>query len=257
MKRLLLFFLPLIPICSCKKDGTNSTIDSSIHVTMREEHKGSTTYLKLLLATEKQYSCSNYQINCSGGTLGNTISLKISGYSKPSFCLTSIGPAVAELSLGHLEPKTYLIEIDFQGRMYSGKLKVDEGAYQLSFNKSKPFLADKPLLRRIPTSTIWGYVGYHKSGSFPKVQGFLDSLVYLGAGPANLSAGDYNEFTIDPGGQIQTPANTGYYFYQPFVMKYPGNLSLVNQLVKNYGCNLRDSMNIGLYTHTGEFYHSW
>ena len=252
------FILFTLTFCgSCHRRNTVSSTNSNIFVRLQEEFKGSTTNLKLFLFTEEKFGCSNYSLLSSGRVIGNTISLTVSGISKGEICLTSIGPATAEINLGALENKTYLIEITHQGKMYSGSLKVSEDAYLLTFNKTKPFIGDNPMLKRIPPSTIWGYVGYHKASTANTVKGFVDSVIYLGGQYRSYPEGNYYEFYVDGSGQPIIPANTGYYFYRPVLMHYSGDLIQLQKLIRRYGLTYRDSLNIGIYTRTGEFYYSW
>lgn len=247
----------LLLLCGCKKDTLVDKIDSDIKIKMWETVDSTSRTLQFYCSTEKEYGCSNFGISKTFNKSSHNIDIDFNGILLSDFCLTSIGPATTTIDLGTLSNGIYNLNIKVERKKSEGKLIVTSNYYEITLDKQKQLQIINSPLYRIPTNTIWGTVGYHSSSTTTLVQTFIDSLQLLGATVETYQPGDYGYFEINSGGQIKPPANHGYYFVRPFIYNYSGNTSLLKKLVKNYGANYNDSLNIILYTTKGEIFRSW
>jgi len=257
MRRLTHTTILLLLLCSCRKDAPVDQIGSDIKIKMLETVDSTKRTLQFYCSTEKEYSCSNYGISKTFSKSSDNIDIDFNGIIISNLCLTSIGPATTTIDLGTLSNGTYNLDIKVERKKSSGQLIVTSDHYTITLDKQKQLQIINSPLQRIPTNTIWGTVGYHTSSTATLVQTFIDTLQILGATAQTYQSGDYGYFQINSSGQISPPQNHGYYFIRPFIFNYAGNTSTLKTLVKNYGTNYGNSLNIRLYTTKGEIFRSW
>lgn len=241
----------------CRKDVMINAIDSNINIKMLETVDSTKRTLKLYCSTEKEYNCSNFGIINTINQPSNKIEIDFNGITVPDFCLTSLGPARTTIDIGTLSNGTYDLDIKVENEKSAGQLIVTSEYYKINLDPQKQLQITYPTLNRIPTNTVWGTVGYHSSNSANLVQTFIDSLQLLGTTIQTYQSGEYGYFQINPSGQILPPQNHGYYFIRPYIFNYSGSTSALKKLVKNYGTNYGNSLNIILYTTKGETFRSW
>ncbi len=213
--------------------------------------------LQFYCSTEKVYGCSNYSINKTLRKSSDNINIDFSGILIYDFCLTSLGPATTIVDLGTLSSGTYNLNIKVDRNRGEGRLIVTSDYYVIELDKQKQLKIINTPLHRVPTNTIWGTVGYHRSSTATLVQTFIDSLQFLGATAQTYQSGHYGYFEINSRGEIILPQNHGYYYIRPFIFNYDSNTSSLKKIVKNYGANYGDSLIINLYTTKGELFRSW
>jgi hypothetical protein len=110
MKNIILLTLITIICLSCNKDDSeysqfmnSNSIQSNVEFQIIENYS---TYgaiqpptLKLRLKTVDQFGCSNYSITTTEFNNGNELIIRFEEIFKPTFCLTSIGPAETVINL--------------------------------------------------------------------------------------------------------------------------------------------------------------
>jgi len=254
-----LSFIPafLLLLFGCSKDNSINKIDSDIKINMRETVDSTKRSLQLYCSTEKVYECSNYVISKIFSKSSERIEINFTGIRDLTVCFNSFGPATTTIDLGIISNGTYKLIIEVEGKKSEGKLIVTSDYYKISLDKEKQLQIINSTLNRIPANTIWGTIGYHKSSTAQLVQTFIDSLQLFGSTTQTYQSGDFGYFQINSSGQILPPENHGYYFIRPYIYRYSGNTSVLKTLVKNYGTDYGDSLNIILYTTKGEIFRSW
>jgi hypothetical protein len=74
--------------------------------------------------TEREYSCSNFEIiNCEK-TRNNEIYIHFKKVKVSDLCLTSLGPAKCTIDLGKLSDGEYSVTFELNNKKTKGKLKV-------------------------------------------------------------------------------------------------------------------------------------
>ena len=245
-----------LAITGCDKDNeTVSNIDSEIVITMKES---SSRTLQLYLSTTKIYPCCNFPIDLSWKKSSNIIDISIKGVIGTDFCLTALGPATATIDLGLLSNGTYLLHFHNGHLKRSGELIVSSNSYKINFVDNPNFHFTNTPLNKVPENTIWGLVGYHEQGTTSLVQSFLNDLVNLGAEKKKYNSGYYNAFEINKNGEITYPGTLwGYWFDQPFIFHYSGNIANVDKLVEQYARDYKEKLSITVNTDKGERFLSW
>jgi hypothetical protein len=242
---------------ACKKDESAKTNKSAINIKMWETLGNAQRIMKLHCSTEKHYPCSNFIINYTLTTNNEMILIDFIGTVEPKECLTAIGPASTTINLGTISNGTYNFEISVDKRKSKGALIVTSDYFKIDLDRQKNVSLPYTVLNRIPNGTIWGTIGYNTASSATIAQSFVDDLESLGASAQPYNAGEYGHFKIDENGQILPPENHGNYFNRPFIYHYTGNTQGLENIVKDYGQNHGDLLNITLFTTNGEEFRSW
>ena len=238
-----------------KATETVSNIDSEIVITMNES---SSRTLQLYLSTTKIYPCCNYPIDLSWKSSSNIIDVSVKGVIETDFCFTALGPATMSIDLGVLSNGTYLLNFHDGHLKRSGELIVSSNSFKINFVDNPIFRFPNTPLNKVPENTIWGLVGYHEQGTASLVQSFFNDLVNLGAEKKKYNSGYYSAFEIDKDGEITYPgALWGYWFDQPFIFHYSGNIANVDTLVEQYARDFKEKLNITVNTDKGEQFLSW
>lgn len=255
--RYLSLFVCALLIVACKKDSMESRIDSDVKISMWEYSDSTGRKLELKCETDKSYGCCNYTILHSLSVSGSNIEINFTGIYQPDMCLTSFGPATTSVDLSSLPNGSYPLTIRVERRKSQGNLIVTSDYYEIDLDETRSVEIITPVLRRIPANTIWGTVGYHSNATSMLVQSFVDSLQFYGAAIQPNAPGYYGYFDIDANNAILPPDNHGYYFIRPFIFSYSGNSHSIKTLVRNYGLNFGDSLNIDLRSTQGHHFMSW
>lgn len=234
-------------------DVTYKEIESDIKVRMAEIlfEKTPQTFL-LFFSTEKIYPCSNYQIVHSFEQDSNKIIIKLSEIAVPYFCLTAPRAANTIIDLGAIVSGEYQLEIHIGEDKNVGQLIVTPDYYKMHFEEPKQLQIEYSSINRVPPNTIWGELTYYTDSTEALAQSFIDSLELLGATKQYYNQGNYLYFQIDSLGQISTQQADDNYFKFQYIYNYTRNTSKIDSLVRNYGQNYGDSMNIVIYTKEGE-----
>jgi hypothetical protein len=270
MKYILLISLSFL-IFSCKKESLDDEIipieeeewtteiiykeiESDIKIRMTEMLLEETpqTFL-LFISTEKIYPCANYGIVHSVQQDSTKIILEFSKIIVPNICMTAPEHAKTIIDLGAITNGEYELEVIVGDNKSVGQLIVTSQYFNINFEEPKQLQIEYSSINRVPPNTIWGEVRYYAAPSEVLAKSFIDSLEFLGATKQLYNQGEYLYFQIDSLGQIspQQQAND-YYTKIKYIYNYPKNTSEIDSLVKNYGRNFGDSLDIVVYTKEGE-----
>jgi hypothetical protein len=120
MKKLTLLFTLFFLFGSCKKDYQLEKIDSDILVIADQQDSN----IEIRCETEREYSCSNFEIINSEKTKNNEITVHFKKIKVSDLCLTSLGPASCAIDLGKLSDGEYSVTFELNNKKTNGKLKV-------------------------------------------------------------------------------------------------------------------------------------
>lgn len=260
MKQIILSILLfwLLNLAGCQDLGEEAApLESGLVINLSENLAPSQRTLTFNCSTEKIYGCMNFRIiNRVRVGLGS-IAIWFDGIDNPHICLTALGPARANIELGTLTNGNYNITISTAKQITQATLDVTADRYVIVYKPNLHVSFEHRILYRVPSTTYWGFIGYHRESSLRLAQEFVDSLRRLGTQPVRLSNGYYGYFETDSSGNIITPNNLGYYFVKPFAHRFVGDSLAIRSLVKRFGKSLGDSLTIRVYGSRGEAYYSW
>lgn len=256
---LLMVFLFATSACS-KDDNEQDDYElGGVEIKMWENIDAVPRTLQLRCETRQIFPCCNWGITHTVNVSSEAIDIRFKDIYIPDICLTATGPATAHIDLGSLSEGTYNLNLSAPGSHDSGSLIVNDDYYKLSLNfpYSSRLAFPYDQLNRIPENTIWGHVGYHSEDTEPLVDSFIDDLREKGAEPDDYLHGEYGYFRILNTGEIETSKYHGYHLIEPFIFDYQDDMSSVEELVKYYGLNHGDDLNISVFTCGGERFLSW
>ena len=244
---------------SCNKDDEMQEKPrlGVIEIKMFENIDSVPRVLQLRCETKEIFRCCNWPIRNTASVSDDDIDIRFEDIFIPDICLTAFGPATAQIDLGSLSEGTYNLNLSAPGSHNGGKLIVNDDYYKLNFPHTNKFVFPYDQLNRIPEHTIWGHVGYHSEDTEPLVESFIDDLRDKGAEPGDYLTGEYGYFRILNTGEIETSEHHGYHLIKPFIFDYQEDMSSVEELVKYYGQNHGDDLNISVFTCSGESFLSW
>jgi hypothetical protein len=257
MKTMLLLITYSMLILGYKMDLPDSDFDQNIGIRLIEDIDSTKRTLTLKCGTEEYFPCSNFSIATSHTVGDDKITVNFTGITKSSICKRSPGPATASISLGTLNHNIYELEINIGSSRIIGHMAVSDSSYKVTIPDQSRVRFVNPDLYRVPEHTIYGSVHYHSGTTSPLVQSFFDSLKHYGATSALFLPGDYGDFQIGGDGQIVQTKNTAYYFTQHFIYKYADSSESLERLVRHFGLQYPDLLQIRLHTTQGESFYSW
>lgn len=252
-------FIALISLIStsCRKKLDSGEQVGAIKATMVEtlDSTGTGRHLVLNFATIKVYACCNFNIKYEMMREGNVINIRFGEVNMPPMCLTSLGPATAQIDLGVLPTGTYTLNL-VSGITNISTLTVDNNQCNLSPVSGSNISYTRTTLLKVPENTIWGYVCFDSTGTSPALLNtFFDSLSILGAQNISFTPGDYGFFQLNAGNAF--PHRDGCLYSRQFIYKYTASLPRLKQLVWNYWGLSNQTFYINLHTDMGYNYMSW
>ncbi len=260
MKTQISYILPIIfltVISSCNKTEINSTFDENIKIKMIETVDSVKRTLSFNIYTEKIFACSNYLIDANYTLTNEKITINLVKIITPIICLTSLGSAATIINIKDLANKTYDLELNFGTQKINGQFDVTTGSYTATLPIQTKVQFVNPDLKRIPNNTIYGTVHYHSAYTSSIIQKFIDTIQLYGATQSLYPIGNYEQFQIEPNGQIKQTQDLGYYFTQYYIFNYSDNSEQLKNLVKRFGINYGDLLLITLNSSKGETFYSW
>ncbi len=263
----LLGFILIITIFGCTDlgiiSGNNSggdkpviIADNRIIMTPIEHLDTLGRYFTLSSQTEEIYGCMNYSILYTKYEVNNMINIDFNGIDMPEFCLTALGPAVAEIILGEIPNGKYSLK--FKNEDYSiASLDVTDESFLITCEDTSQVIFEYKELMRVPANTIWGWVEYNTTDSAVVAQSFLDSLINIGAISETYSPGYYRYFSIDENGDIQYNGGHGSRYILPFIFYYTGDTLAIHNVVDNFADLYHPNILTVVYNDNGNSFYSW
>lgn len=123
----------MIFIAGCGKDKAvdpDPTQAMAVNLTMAEKVEGNDRELVFYIATDQIFGCCNNLIQNEVLRQDNLVNIYFDGIYFPDICLTALGPATAEISMGDLAPGNYMIYLN-NGSLSNFVLKVTAESYTI------------------------------------------------------------------------------------------------------------------------------
>jgi len=236
------------------------TINSAIKLTSFENLDPVAPTFELRCLTDSLYDCTNYQIEFLLDTNADTFDLIFTEIDRPGVCLPGNGRAFAIINLGDLAGGTYQFPVTVNNVVASADLVVTDSTIEVIGGDSTWTNFLRPILRRIPSNTIWGQVGYNLIAALDSANTFFDSLVSIGAVAETLSTGSYGYFYFNGSGNpdsiLELGPSIGTNFRIPYVYTFSGDTATLHSLITAYA-NQGNVVEVNVITSEGYEYRSW
>lgn len=259
MRKTTIFILVFFNL-ACEKEDLlkGNAIDSAIEIEIRED-LGSKSIV-LVCKSEKQYPCVNFPILTEQSFKeNNKISITFTNVDESEICFTTMGPAIAKIDLKGLSNGKYELELNNGGLKNKGAISISDTEISLDFKNLKGIKIAMPLVKRVPSNSYWGTIGYARESSENAVNQFIDKLVKTGANFNKQSVGVYTHYRIDNSGQLVFDVkNSGYYYGKGLIFQYNGDELELQNLIQIDGKELKkDDIYINLNTFKGDRFFNW
>jgi len=236
------------------------SINSAINLTSFEKLDSGLVSFELRCLTDSFYSCANYTIGFQLDTIADTLDLTFTEISRPGVCLPATAKAFAIVNLGAIANGTYQFPITVKSVSAPAQIVVTDSTIEITNGDSTWTKILRPVLHRIPDSTIWGQVGYNQASALDSANTFFDSLVSIGASAETLSTGSYGYFYFDNAGNpdsiLELGPSIGTTFRIPYVYHYTGDTATLHSLITAYA-NQANVVEVNVITSEGYEYRSW
>lgn len=228
-------------------------IDSKVIFSLTEEIQRTGRNVSFQFHTERMYGLAGYHIFSSLSKTGNCISIQLNGILASQIGATILMPATASVDLGALPNDIYTMNFKINGVTIAAIMLVSDTSFVTKIQPNNLIEIATPRVLRVPRNIIWGQA---ESISPSVYQSFLDSLVFLGATPATLMAGQYHYFSINEDGSFSIPSMLGFPYGCHFLYRFDPDTMVSRSLVKRFAKRYRDSICVELLGGRGENYYT-
>ncbi len=150
--------------------------------------------LGLRFSTTKLYPCENVKLEGRADWLPADVFISLDRIVQPAKCKEGNAPAIAFFSMADRAEGSYKCKLNLGGEVdLNGTLDIAADMVRVSFEQRAGVSVRRPSLNRIPSSTVWGWVGFKNDADLPTAQQFLAELSSLTAEPS-LPAGYFGDF---------------------------------------------------------------
>ena len=242
----LLIQLTFIAGCNSISPNNNVKLDSKVKFEIYEAHPASVNSnigipeIHLRIITEKIYPCSNYRINTFQNISGGNISIYLPSLNVPDICLTSLGPAIADIPLNLINRK-YNLKLIFNGITDNYDVDISDSVIYLNNNVGDMSTPVYYKYFRYPKNSFAYYCGTLIEDKYI-CDDFLDTLKsYL----------KLKEFYFPQDGQKPYHDSLGGHYYEMparfFIYNNDEDFNKIGNILSSYKKNvIKDKQGIGI-----------
>jgi hypothetical protein len=233
-----LLVLVCLQACSLNKKADNEVVidvDDEFQLRYVENLMTPEDDLIFFLESIRNRECERDTVVMEIATFSSAVRLDIDVVNATNNCLPGTQPSTTEAATANMENSLTALSIHLEGLVDNqGQILKDDQTYSIKMETSYGFYLPYETMRRVPESSIWGYVGF--TPNFSSIaQDLIDELYNL-SDDINLEEGQYGYFTADKNGDIRIEGLNELAMYtRPFIRSYkPGNLIAVRALFEKY-----------------------
>lgn len=250
----------ILLLVSCAKDdpaGQNFVFDLEEEFELRLKENLSnidSLGLDIELVSLSEFNCTNVGISTLANIFGGErIRVAVEDLLVPEICDEGSAPAVGSSFIGHLAPREYQITVTLVNEIENeGTLTVFPDHYEINIEEENGLTIPHSRLNKIPTQTIWGYVGYDNADIAIADELMADMLQFLQT--TSLTSGNYGHFQLSEGGQVILPEseNIKTTSYQTFVFTLNSTVDELQRKVEDSYCpQYQSEIDLKIYVANG------
>lgn len=227
--------LTWLAACKVEDDPKGQVVKVEPEFTIEPmELLGQQTFFAFRIQSIDLQPCDNYGVDAVLWQGNGQVNLVIKNLITPENCNPIPAKAADTALMAIPDPGTYFLQITLKDAIFNqGLLEVTPEKYTIQLNSQNGFHMLHNELYRIPTRTIWGYVGYeNKSEGQPYADQFLSDLDTLTT-DALLSPGFYGHFIVNSNSVNLLPPPQHTYF-KPFVARLESSTNTLKDLIALY-----------------------
>ena len=249
------FFLALIFIGSCKLSDDEKDLIINVDdefVLDFSESLGDIRSLVIKMESVEIQDCLNSTIDHSVVFADKKLQVYINDVVTASDCVQGEAVATSNANAGNIPIGNYEVEFDIQNTVTSiGQLEVSAEQYDFQMNSRNGLVFRHFILKRIPESTIWGYVAYDdEAAAGNKPVTFLADIASISKN-TDLPYGFYGHFDLQSD-KLQLRESPNRNFLQTFYFSFDGELDDISNLLEQYRSTSNGALELKVFTWNGE-----
>lgn len=247
----------LLLVLACEKKVQEPSIlladlDDEFEIGMWEVLGEEERELNFLLETIHEQDCENQSIKANVSYRVNGFVLNIEEITKPQMeeCIPKRTTAKGTSQLGQMDGGVYEIQINLKSEVINkGKLLVSQEKYEILMDSDFGFFLPRPVLRRIPENTIWGYIAYNDQVDETIASEFIQRMLEF-TRPANLEKGYYGHFEL--GEQFDLQQKPEEEHWAGFLLRVTEQMIQIRKTLNQFRNKYPDEVTIKMWTSEGE-----
>ena len=251
------YILAGISACSFLGEGEPFLIvnvDEDIQFDWRE--KLGTPYnqdiLEITLTSQETFDCDGIEFDHSVIFQEGIIHIAVKGYIIPELCngISNHAKSTFEVPINdRVNPVNFKIG---QNVNISGMIQKLAGKYLISVPPNKGLLIQNETLKTVPSNLLWGIVSSDSLATIP--HSWWETDLYDYSSDAKLDAGYYGHFLLDGDGFVVLNNYPIKEYAIPFIFKYNGDRSVIQQKVQSFKDTFGDFSSIFCQASNGEIF---
>ena len=235
LKKSLLFsflFTSGLAFTGCQDDDESYMFPVSMEIELRELVVDAERQPGVFLSTLRDYECLNYEISYDYTHHGDQRRLVIEGISKPTMCITSIGPATALVPLGAMQTGEHIVEFAIGNDNISTSFDLDQDLLNISVldGVSDYLKFAETQMHRLPDDYVWGSILPKTGGEQVDFSAFFKDLWSQGAEQQEPQPGNYGFFKVLEDETVFFDGSHEFSPKNPFFCIFPYEFELIQQI---------------------------
>lgn len=211
-----------------------------------------TAGLVVNIESTTEQPCLNTSVSSRYERSGATASLTLYDIVAPEVCDPGIAPALGMESLQDLAAGIYTLKVAIKDIVTNtGKLVVTPNYYEVQMDQEVGIKWLHEELRRIPATTVWGYLTYTTPAQRDYAAAWLSSTLSANSQPANLADGYYGYFEVSNSGSSLRVADMPTSGVIPFAFRFNGSTSAIDNWVTQFRTGATEPQRLSLWDAEG------
>lgn len=245
-----IFFV--VGLSACQQEDDMHDLSGVVMLELRETCVDQERHVALYAETREQYPCLNFFIEYAVIQGSSQTNVYFKGLQVPKICLTALGPAMAIVETGLMNPGQHPVNFHLNEEDLNTLFHLSEDLLQVELlSDNVEFLEFTELeMHRLSDYHYWGYIQVLRSDSDKNAADFYEDLWDAGAQPVSLEPGNYGFFRIKE--EEETILFDGTYHRKvqnPLLFQFDGDVDVIRDLANDYSENLAISFSNPLGEH--------
>jgi hypothetical protein len=252
------FALIMIGLTGCKVDSIDEPIilpfvDQEFSFDLWENlNTSSGSPLEIRMYTIEEGNCLNATILSSYEYNQQELKLTLFEILEPETCDPGQAPAEGVEAINDINFGLYNLNIELQGIVTNrGELTSTSSSYKVNMDEENGIQWLHYQLLRVPNAALWGYLTYTGDEGQAKAEDFIAELEAIGS-ELNVQDGYYGHFEWSAAtNQVKIYDMPDEGNVRPFLLRYQGDRTVLDQLVNDLRNNASDGLELVLRDQQG------
>jgi hypothetical protein len=209
--------------CNLNESGVNEVVidvDDDFKLTFRENLRTPEDDLIFYLESIENRECEADTLFMRVDNFVTALRVDIDVVNSNSDCLPGLSPARTQAESSKIRDGKTALSIHLEDLVdNNGNIFNDDQGFRVQMETTHGFYLSYEYLRRVPASSLWGYVGFTPTFR-QEAQNFLDRLHTL-TGSIEVEEGEYGYFSVNKDQEVRVDGQEDIIMYaQPFLRSF-------------------------------------